>query len=148
MLLVQGHKIEAMGMGGVGDAQAHIGLPCRDASRYGGVGVFFMPIALESRGLQAPFLQGLVQQQAGPRTGAAVDKAHARLAKIGPILQAQGVPLGDHQPLPLLDRLDVVGRLHQRLVQSPARAPPFRQDLLRRQRSQYAAYLAMFEGED
>jgi hypothetical protein len=46
MLLVQGHKIKAMGMGGVGDAQAHIGLTRRDARSHGSMGVFLLPITL------------------------------------------------------------------------------------------------------
>jgi hypothetical protein len=86
MLLVQGHKIQTMGMGGVGDAQTHIGLTRRNARGYGSVRAFLEPITLESRGHQASFFQTLVQQQAGPCTGAAVDKTHTRLEQIGPIL--------------------------------------------------------------
>jgi hypothetical protein len=86
MLLVQGHKIEAMGMGGVGDAQPHIGLTRRNASGHGSVRAFLVPITLESRGQKASFFQTLVQQQSGPCTGAAVDETHTRLVKISPIL--------------------------------------------------------------
>jgi hypothetical protein len=86
MLLVHRHKIETMNMGGVRDAQAHIGLSRRNACGHGSVRAFLVPIALESRGLKISFLQGLIQQQTGAGTGAAVDKAHTRLVQIGPIL--------------------------------------------------------------
>ncbi len=94
-----GDEIQAEGLGRGKDAESGIGAAAQHRHGHRHVGELFGAVAADAAGVEAPFLELEIKQDAGSRAGLAVDEIQFRAGQIRDAADPLGVSAGYDQPL-------------------------------------------------